>query len=92
MEGILAPWHWIIIIGVVLLVFGPKKLPELGNSLGKGINGFRRGMKDVQDEVSSAVSMTEGAKAEATTTVEPTREPVLVQTLAEPGEEARPQA
>ena len=92
MEGILAPWHWIIIIGVVLLVFGPKKLPELGNSLGKGINGFRKGMKDVQEEVSASLSMAEGEKAAATTTAEPMREPVVVQTSAEPGEEAKPQA
>ena len=42
MEGILAPWHWIIIILVVMLVFGPKKLPELGNSLGKASPVSRR--------------------------------------------------
>jgi sec-independent protein translocase protein TatA len=87
MEGILAPWHWAIIIGVILLVFGPKKLPELGSSLGKGINGFRKGLKDVQDEVSSSVSLAAGEQAEATTTAD-MKQPVLVQTSAEPGEEA----
>jgi sec-independent protein translocase protein TatA len=92
MEGLLAPWHWIIIIAVILLVFGPKKLPELGNSLGKGISGFRKGLKDVQDEVSSSVSMAQGERAETTTAGEPTREPVLAQTSAEPEEEAKPQA
>ena len=56
MDGILAPWHWIILIAVALLVFGPKKLPEMGSSIGKGIAGFRRGLKDAQDEVTAAVA------------------------------------
>jgi sec-independent protein translocase protein TatA len=56
MDGILAPWHWIILIGVALLVFGPKKLPEMGNSIGKGIAGFRRGLKETQDEVTTAMA------------------------------------
>ena len=91
MEGLLAPWHWIIIIAVILLVFGPKKLPDLGNSLGKGISGFRKGLKDVQDEVSSSVSMEEGQRAETTMAAEPTKVPVLTQTSAEPQEEEKPQ-
>ena len=56
MEGILAPWHWIILIAIVLLVFGPKKLPELGNSLGRGITGFKRGLQDAQDEISTSMA------------------------------------
>lgn len=56
MEGILAPWHWIILIVIILLVFGPKKLPELGNSLGRGITGFKRGLQDAQDELSTSMA------------------------------------
>ena len=98
MEGILAPWHWIIIIAVVLLIFGPKKLPELGNSLGKGITGFRRGLKDVQDEVKSTMAEAETTEAPAEAapapTAAPVREPVLVQsqTTADSGPESKPQA
>lgn len=98
MEGLLAPWHWIIIIAVILLIFGPKKLPEFGQSLGKGITGFRRGLKDVQDEVSSTmaeVKNTESpAEAGAASTVAPVREPVLAQsqTTADSGPESKPQA
>jgi sec-independent protein translocase protein TatA len=69
-EGLLAPWHWAILIVALLLIFGPKKLPELGSSLGKGIQGFRRGMKDVQEDVSNSMSMSEPANAETNTGAE----------------------
>ncbi len=41
-EGILQPTHLIIILVIVLIVFGPGKLPEIGGSLGKSINEFKR--------------------------------------------------
>ena len=41
LEGILQPMHLLIVFGIALLVFGPKKLPELGRGLGEGIRGFR---------------------------------------------------
>jgi sec-independent protein translocase protein TatA len=40
-EGLFQPMHMIIIFGIALLVFGPKKLPELGRGLGEGIRGFK---------------------------------------------------
>jgi len=40
-EGLLQPMHLIVIFGIALLVFGPKKLPELGRGLGEGIRGFK---------------------------------------------------
>ena len=45
-EGLLAPGHLLIILAVALLVFGPKKLPELGKGLGEGIRALKDGMKD----------------------------------------------
>jgi len=41
LEGLLQPIHLIVIFGIALLVFGPKKLPELGRGLGEGIRGFK---------------------------------------------------
>ncbi len=46
MEGLLQPMHLLVILGIALLVFGPKKLPELGKGLGEGIRGFKNAMKD----------------------------------------------
>ena len=45
-EGLLQPMHLLVIFGIALLVFGPKKLPELGKGLGDGIRGFRTAMKE----------------------------------------------
>jgi sec-independent protein translocase protein TatA len=42
--GILEPGHLVIILAIALLVFGPKKLPELGKGLGESIRGFKRAL------------------------------------------------
>jgi sec-independent protein translocase protein TatA len=39
----------IVILGIAFFVFGGKKLPEIGAGLGKGINAFKKGLKDVED-------------------------------------------
>ena len=45
-EGLFQPMHLLVIAFIALLVFGPKKLPELGKGLGDGIRAFKDGMKD----------------------------------------------
>lgn len=45
------PWHLLVIGMVALLLFG-KRLPEVGRSLGRGISEFKKGLRDVQDELS----------------------------------------
>jgi sec-independent protein translocase protein TatA len=45
-ENLLQPMHLLVIFVIALLVFGPKKLPELGKGLGEGIRGFKDGLKD----------------------------------------------
>jgi sec-independent protein translocase protein TatA len=49
-EGLFQPTHLIVIFGIALLVFGPKKLPELGKGLGDGIRGFKAAMNPVEDK------------------------------------------
>lgn len=44
-------WEWIIILVVILLLFGGKKIPELMRSMGKGIKSFKAGLKDTVDEI-----------------------------------------
>jgi sec-independent protein translocase protein TatA len=45
LEGLFQPMHLLVIFGIALLVFGPKKLPELGKGIGEGIRGFKSAMK-----------------------------------------------
>ena len=45
-EGLLQPMHLLVIFFIALLVFGPKKLPELGKGLGEGIRSLKEGMKE----------------------------------------------
>lgn len=44
-------WEWIIILVVVLLLFGGKKIPELMRGLGKGVRSFKQGMQEAKDEI-----------------------------------------
>ena len=41
----------IVILGIAFLVFGGKKLPEIGAGLGKGISSFKKGLREVEDNV-----------------------------------------
>jgi len=45
-EGLFQPMHLLVIFFIGLLVFGPKKLPELGKGLGEGIRSLKEGMKE----------------------------------------------
>jgi len=47
-EGIFQPMHMLVILGIVLIIWGPGKLPELGEGLGKSIKAFKKVMKDEQ--------------------------------------------
>ena len=54
LEGLFQPTHLIIIFFIALLVFGPKKLPELGKGLGEGIRALKEGMKDNSQQQASS--------------------------------------
>lgn len=51
MIGGLGIWELLIILGILLLIFGPSRLGDLGSSLGKGIKGFRKSIKDDEIDV-----------------------------------------
>ena len=56
LEGIFQPMHLLIIFGNALLVFGPKKLPELGKGIGEGIRGFKSAIKAEEDKPTPATT------------------------------------
>jgi sec-independent protein translocase protein TatA len=44
--GSFSIWHWLIVLAVVVLVFGTKRLGNIGEDLGKAIRGFKKGLSD----------------------------------------------
>jgi sec-independent protein translocase protein TatA len=56
-EGLFQPMHLLVIFGIALLVFGPKKLPELGKGIGEGIRGFKAAMKDEEKSVNTTTTV-----------------------------------
>jgi sec-independent protein translocase protein TatA len=49
-EGLFQPMHLLVIFAIALLIFGPKKLPELGKGIGEGIKALKSGMKDATND------------------------------------------
>ena len=49
--GLPTGWEWIIILLVILLLFGGKKIPELMRGLGKGVKSFKQGLNDAKEEL-----------------------------------------
>ena len=56
--GSFSIWHWLIVLLVVLLIFGPKKLSEVGKGLGEGMKNFKKGLNEDDDGKASAKDQT----------------------------------
>ena len=59
-EGLFQPMHVLVIFGIALLVFGPRKLPELGKGFGEGIRGFKTAIQK-EDEKPTTSSVADSA-------------------------------
>jgi sec-independent protein translocase protein TatA len=96
MPSWIGPWEIAIVLVIALLIFGPKKLPDLGSSLGRSISGFKKGLKDAQDEVKTAMAddssaeapVSAEASAAATATATATKTPVTETTTTTAAAEA----
>ena len=75
MGDLLQPWHLIVLAVVAFLLFGAKRLPELGKGLGEGLKGFREGIRGITDPPPPAQNVQQSApaapSAAPTTPVEP---------------------
>jgi sec-independent protein translocase protein TatA len=49
-RGLFQPMHLLVILGIVLIIFGPGRLPELGSSLGKAIRGFKKAVSETENK------------------------------------------
>ncbi len=58
MMGSMSIWHWLIVLVVVMLVFGTKKLGNMGSDIGKAVKGFKDGVKGEDDKPAAAPAAT----------------------------------
>lgn len=56
--GSFSIWHWLIVLAVVILIFGTKKLGNIGSDLGKAVKGFKDGVKGEEDKSAQAEKAT----------------------------------
>ena len=61
MGDLLQPWHLVVLGVVAFLLFGAKRLPELGKGLGEGLKGFKEGIKGVTDPPPPAPTVQQNA-------------------------------
>lgn len=54
--GSFSIWHWLIVLLVVVVIFGTKKLRNIGSDLGSAVKGFKDGMKGVGEEADAAAA------------------------------------
>jgi sec-independent protein translocase protein TatA len=59
--GVPGPSEWVLILVIVLVLFGAKKLPELARSLGQSMNEFRKAREDFAEELDAAENEVKGA-------------------------------
>lgn len=52
--GSFSIWHWLIVLAIIVLIFGTKKLRNLGGDLGGAVKGFKEGLKSEDDKTAAA--------------------------------------
>ena len=67
--GSFSIWHWLIVLVIVMLVFGTKKLRNIGTDLGGAVKGFKDGMK-AADEPKEQIQQTTTASTDKTVDVQ----------------------
>ncbi|MEN9590988.1 MAG: Sec-independent protein translocase subunit TatA [Alcaligenaceae bacterium] len=68
--GSFSIWHWLIVLAIVALVFGTKKIRNIGADLGGAIKGFKEGMKDPNAKDAEPAASTEAAPVQRVATGE----------------------
>jgi sec-independent protein translocase protein TatA len=63
-DGLFQPMHLIVILFIALMVFGPKKLPELGKGLGDGIRSFKDSMRNREESIARPDDVTTSGTGE----------------------------
>lgn len=64
--GSFSIWHWLIVLLIILMVFGTKKLRNLGSDLGGAVKGFKDGMRDGSDPEKNHTELRDGRTIDVT--------------------------
>ncbi len=67
--------HWLVILAVVVLLFGAKKIPELAKGVGQGIKDFKKAIKDDKENEAAAAASVDKVEAKTETVVTPSATP-----------------
>ena len=70
--GSFSIWHWLIVLLIVVMVFGTKKLKNIGSDLGSAVKGFKDGMRDGSSDEASAPAAAPAAQVSASGAAEKT--------------------
>jgi sec-independent protein translocase protein TatA len=62
------PWELILLLVIVLIIFGPGKLPDIGNAVGKGIREFRKASNEIEESVRGEPRRTDDSAATSSST------------------------
>lgn len=62
--GTFSIWHWLVVLAIVVLVFGTKKLRNLGSDLGNAVRGFKEGMKSAEEDTSTTTTTTSSSTSQ----------------------------
>lgn len=67
--------HWLVILAVVVLLFGAKKIPELAKGVGQGIKDFKKAIKDDKENEAAAAASVDKVESKTETVVTPSATP-----------------
>ncbi len=68
--GSFSIWHWLIVLVIVALIFGTKKLRNVGEDLGGAVKGFKKGMKEGQEDTTETPAVTQKTQDDNTVDVQ----------------------
>ncbi|MDO8301489.1 Sec-independent protein translocase subunit TatA [Lacisediminimonas sp.] len=68
--GSFSVWHWLIVLVIIMLIFGTKKIGNMGSDLGKAVKGFKDGVKGSEEEKSGQAPASQVADSKATIDVD----------------------
>ena len=63
--GAMSIWHWLIVLVIIMLVFGTKKLRNIGSDLGGAVRGFKEGVKEGSEQAAASQDATKTIDVEA---------------------------